>query len=356
MKERVVVGMSGGLDSSVAAALLKKKGYEVIGVTLCLDSYSERNNPDSLICVADSRRVARKLGIKHYVLDLTGDFRKKVTRDFLREYRQGRTPNPCIRCNRHIKFEALFKKASSLGARFVATGHYCRIAEVRQLNRRNYFLKKAKDKTKDQSYFLYRLKQNRIKQILFPLGDYTKAEVRAMAKKLSLSVFDRPESQDICFLRGTDYREFLRKRLKRSPRPGLIIDRQGKILGVHQGIPFYTVGQRQGLGIALGYPAYVSAIDAKKNRIILGKKEDCYRREFMLKEPYFISGLLKKRIALGVRIRYNHPEAKATIFTQGKRIRVRFARPQFAIAPGQSAVFYEGDRVSGGGTIDEVLN
>jgi tRNA-specific 2-thiouridylase len=296
------------------------------------------------------------LGIRHYVLDVTGDFRKKVTRNFLREYRQGRTPNPCIRCNRYIKFEALFKKASVLGARLVATGHYCRIAEVRQQNRRKYFLKKAKDKTKDQSYFLYRLRQNRIKQILFPLGDYTKAEVRAMAKKLFLPVFDRSESQDICFLKGADYREFLKKWLTRSPRPGFIIDKQGKILGEHQGIPFYTVGQRQGLGIALGYPAYVSSIDVKKNRIILGKKEDCYKQEFMVKEPYFISGLLKKKIALEVRIRYNHPEAKATIFTQGKRIKVRFARPQFAITPGQSAVFYERNKVSGGGTIDEVLN
>jgi tRNA-specific 2-thiouridylase len=360
MKERVAVGMSGGVDSSVAAALLKQKGYEVIGVTLHFDSlYPDKKSKRrwSLSSVTDSRKVAHKLGIKHYILDVTGDFKKKVLRDFCREYQEGRTPNPCIRCNRYIKFDVLMKEAFSQGAKFLATGHYARIKGKKTGNHKpkTYLLKKARDLSKDQSYFLYRLTQNQLKHVIFPLGGYTKAEVRAKAKDFSLPVMDKADSQEICFLGDADYRKFLERQVKRSSKPGPFVDKHGKILGKHKGISFYTIGQRQGLGIALGYPAYVTNIDPKNNRITVGEKEDCYKKDFLIKEPHFISRTLKKKIALKVRIRYNHPEAEAEVIPEHNRIRIRFTQPQFAITPGQSAVFYDGDVVLGGGIIDKVV-
>jgi tRNA-specific 2-thiouridylase len=354
MKERVVVGMSGGVDSSVAAALLIQAGYEVIGLTLRLDAFTRskiRGGGSFSSILEDSIKVAKKLGIKHHILNPASDFRKNVVLDFCREYLKGRTPNPCVKCNRYIKFETLLKKASCLGARFVATGHYCRI--LKQQDR--YLLKKAKDRTKDQSYFLYRLTQSQLKHILFPLGSYTKIQVRAKAKELSLPVFDKPESQDICFLKNIDYRRFIKAQMIADIKPGPILDNEGKVLGKHKGIPFYTIGQRQGLGIALGYPAHVSVIDPKNNRITVGPKKDCYKKEFLVKKVNFISSPVKKKIAVRVRIRYNHQEGQASIMPEHNKIRVRFARPQFAITCGQSAVFYDGDIVLGGGIIDKVI-
>jgi len=355
MKERVVVAMSGGVDSAVAAALLKSEGYEVIGITMCFNlADSTRKKPAccGIQGIEDARRVAHKLNIKHYVLNMQKVLKERVIKDFCDEYIKGRTPNPCIRCNQFIKFDCLLKKALALEARFLATGHYARVVASR-----NYLLKKAKDKIKDQSYFLYRLNQYQLKHILFPLGNYTKDRVRRLAREFSLPVADKLASQEICFLPDVDYRGFLKQQTKQDIKPGLIVDKQGDILGRHKGIAYYTIGQREGLGIAKGYPLYITNIDPKVNRITVGTKEDALGCEFLVKEPHFILKPLKKKIVLRVKIRYNHKEGLAEIAPIIKnKIKVKFRKPQFAITPGQSAVFYDKDIVVGGGIIDRVLN
>lgn len=353
-KERVVVAMSGGVDSAVAAALLKARGYEVVGITMCFnlkDSQSRRPVCCGLEGIEDARRVCYKLGIRHYVLNMQKMLERRVIDDFCRQYLAGCTPNPCVKCNQYIKFDALWKKASALGARFLATGHYARIGRTN-----NYCLKKAKDKGKDQSYFLYRLNQKQLRKILFPVGDYTKAQVRGLARKFGLPVADKPGSQDICFLPEGDYRPFLRERSGSRIKPGPIADLRGKVLGQHQGIALYTVGQRQGLGVASAHPLYVIRIDAQKNRLIAGSREEACAKGFLVKEPHFLSGAIKKKVVLSVKIRYNHTEKPAEIFPRGRRIGVRFKQPQFAITPGQAAVFYSKDKVVGGGVIERVID
>jgi tRNA-specific 2-thiouridylase len=391
MKERVVVAMSGGVDSSVAAALLRQEGYEVIGMTMCFN-LSDATGKKPTCCgfqgIEDAGRVCHKLGIKHYVVNMQKDLEKYVIKDFVYEYFRGRTPNPCVRCNQYLKFDILLKKAFALDAKYLATGHYARIELVHSSGFRvhSYMLKKGKDKMKDQSYFLYRLNQKQLKQILFPLGDYTKSQVRNLARKFNLAVMDKLGSQEICFLPDADYRRFLKHRLQRlenadytdTLKPGDIVDKLDNVLGQHKGIAFYTIGQREGLGIAKGYPLYIIKIDPRNNRITVGKKEDAYATEFIIKEPHFIlepinavrgkasetpdgclwqpaSNGVKKKVAAKVRIRYNHKEAQAEIVLLEDKIKVKFKKPQFAITPGQSAVFYDKDIVLGGGIIDEVL-
>lgn len=353
--KRVVVAMSGGVDSSVAASLLRSEGYEVIGITMCFADFADSNRKRPACCglqgIEDARRVAHKLNIKHYVLNMQKVLKERVIKDFCDEYIKGRTPNPCVRCNQFIKFDALLKKALALDAVFLATGHYARIVKTRQ----GYQLKKAKDLFKDQSYFLYRLGQEQLKHILFPLGDYTKIEVRKLARGFGLAVADKLASQEICFLPESDYRAFLRQQINQDIKPGMVIDKQGNILGRHKGIAFYTIGQREGLGIAKGYPLYITEIDPKINRITVGTKEDALRREFLVKEAHFILMPLKKKIVLKVKIRYNHKEGLAEVEPIKNKIKVKFMKPQFAITPGQSAVFYNKDIVVGGGIIDKVL-
>ncbi|MDP2905839.1 MAG: tRNA 2-thiouridine(34) synthase MnmA [Candidatus Omnitrophota bacterium] len=351
-KQRVVVAMSGGVDSSVAAALLSQRGYEVIGITMCFN-LAPRQSKKPACCglegIEDARAVAAKLGIRHYVLNMGREFKKYVVDDFCRQYSLGRTPNPCILCNQHIKFDALLKHALSLRARYLATGHYAQIA----CRAGKYFLKKAKDKSKDQSYFLYRLGSTQLKRLLFPLGDYTKKEVRVLANKFGLPTAQKKESQEICFA-PQDYPVFLRQHLA-DIRPGEIVDKLGNVLGRHKGIVCYTYGQRQGLGVAKGYPLYISEINAADNRLTVGPRGEAMKKTFLLKSPHFVKGLPKKKVAVLAKIRYNHKESLAYIKPFAKLFKVTFNRPQFAITPGQSAVFYDRDIVLGGGIIDKVL-
>ncbi len=346
--------MSGGVDSSVAAALLKENGYEVIGATMCFNlAESSRKNIGccSLQGVEDARRVAHKLGIRHYVLNMQKALEEKVIKNFCKEYLLGRTPNPCVICNQYLKFGELLKKAFALGAGFLATGHYAGIAK----NREGFLLRKAKDFKKDQSYFLYRLNQSQLKHIIFPLANYTKEEVRRLARKFKLAVAEKKASQEICFLPGDDYRAFLKARLPKKMPSGPVLDCQGNILGRHKGIAYYTVGQRQGLGIARGYPVYINRIDARDNRIFIGSKEEACKREFLTKDLHFCLKPFKKKVALKVKIRYNHKEASALLIPLGSQARVIFKKPQFAITPGQSAVFYDKDKVLGGAVIDQII-
>ncbi len=354
MKKRVFVAMSGGVDSSVAAALLQKKGFEVVGITMCFNLAQSRGNKPSccgLSGIEDARRVSQLLGIKHYVLNLEKVFQKEVIDDFRDQYLAGFTPNPCVRCNQFIKFGSLLKKARALGADFLATGHYAKVVK----NQSGYLLKKAKDLRKDQSYFLYRLGQNELKYTLFPLGNYHKEEIRCLAKTLGLPVADKPDSQEVCFLPDNNYRDFLKSSYRSSLKPGKIIDGQANILGCHDGTAFYTIGQRQGLGIAKGYPLYVTEIRQKKNLIVVGPREEANSTDFLLGSAHFITQPFKKKVEIKVRIRYNHKEATADVYPVKGKLRVTFRKPQFAITPGQSAVFYLKGTVLGGGIIERVF-
>ncbi len=353
MKKRVFAAMSGGVDSSVAAALLQKKGFEVIGVTMCFNVAEPRGRKPGccgLSGIEDARRVAHILGIKHYVLNLQKVFQKEVIDDFCNQYLTGFTPNPCVRCNEFIKFGVLLKKARALGADFLATGHYARVCAQPD----GYLLKKAKDLGKDQSYFLYRLSQNELKYILFPLGNYCKEEVRRLAGVFGLPVADKPDSQEVCFLPGNDYRDFLKASSRRPLKPGAIVDRHGNILGRHEGAAFYTIGQRQGLGIAAAHPLYVAGIRQKENTVVVGPRQEAYASGCLLKNAHFIAQPFKKKVEIKVRIRYNHKEAKADVYPVKGTLRVAFRKPQFAITPGQSAVFYSQGTVLGGGIIERV--
>jgi len=349
--------MSGGIDSSLAAYILKKSGYEVIGCTmrlfLCKKKTSEKQccSPDD---INEARRTAQQLGIKHYVVDKKNIFEKYVIENFVSEYLKGRTPNPCIICNLKIKFDEMLKFAKGLGCNFLATGHYAKIEKTKT----KYLLKKGIDESKDQSYFLYGLNQKNLPHILFPVGDYKKTEIREFAKKLKLKVADKKESQEICFVENANYSEFIKTRTgTNAPKSGNIIDTFGKILGIHKGLSFYTVGQRRGLGLSVGTPVYVVKINTKKNEIIVGKKEELLNSEFEVADISWTFSLPKKlEIIANVRIRYKHKEAKAKIYLmKNNAAKVVFEKPQMSITPGQSAVFYKKDIILGGGIIKKVF-
>ncbi|MBT9147911.1 MAG: tRNA-specific 2-thiouridylase MnmA [Syntrophomonadaceae bacterium] len=361
-KVKVVVAMSGGVDSSVAAAILKQEGYQMIGVTMQIwPSDKQPYEGDrfggccGLSAIDDARRVAYKLGIPHYVMNFRDVFAQKVIADFCREYSLGRTPNPCIRCNQYIKFDTLLKRAKELGADFVATGHYARIERDEAKGR--HLLKKGIDHSKDQSYVLYPLTQEQIKHTLLPIGGFTKQRVREIARDLGLPVADKPESQEICFIPDDDYPKFLEEHIPQAVKPGAILNEQGSLLGRHRGILFYTVGQRKGLGISAKEPLYVTAIDREKNAIVVGSKQKVYGNGLIASGLNWIAiASLKQPIMVKAKIRYRYKEAEAEITPlDEEKVYVKFKEPQMAITPGQAIVFYNGDTVLGGGTIGKSL-
>jgi len=356
-KGKVIVGMSGGVDSSVAAALLKEEGYEVIGVTMKIwdggtipkeGAHHACYGPGEEEDIKDAQKVAQILGIPFYVFDLKQEYKTFVLDYFSHEYLSGRTPNPCIRCNQQVKFGAMVKKIYDSGIKFdyFATGHYIRV-EYDKVEHQ-YLLKKAKDLKKDQSYFLYSLSQEQLGHILFPIGDYTKEEVKKIARNLELGINNKPESQD--FITG-GY-SFLFNKVTRS---GPILDQQGKILGRHKGIPFYTIGQRKGLGISSGERLYVTAIDPKRDAIVVGTKKDLLGDKLIASDLNWIDiKKIEKFIKVKAKIRYRHKEAEVEIIPLDKgKISVKFREPQTAITPGQAIVFYDGDIVVGGGVIEK---
>lgn len=356
---KVVVAMSGGVDSSVAAALLKKEGYQVIGVSMQIWPSKGKEGRFGGCCsvdaLEDAKRVAHKLDIPHYVVDFRDIFDQKVIADFCREYSEGRTPNPCIRCNQYIKFGVLLDRAKELGADFIATGHYARLEKDESSGR--YLLKKGIDKHKDQSYVLYSLTQEQLSHILFPVGNLTKQRVREIAKGLDLHVAAKRESQEICFIPDDDYPGFIKEYIPQMAMPGKILNEQGIVLGEHSGISFYTIGQRKGLGISAEEPLYVIAIEPERNVIVVGSKERVYGDELVASRLNWIAmAELKEPTRLKARIRYLHSEAEAEVAPIDEdRVRVKFNEPQMAITPGQAVVFYDGDTVIGGGTIERSL-
>jgi tRNA-specific 2-thiouridylase len=343
-KNKVVVAMSGGVDSSVCAYLLKKQGYDVIGLTMKLEN--EVTNE----AIRDAQKIADKLGIEHHVIDLDSYFQEKVVKYFISEYIKGKTPNPCIECNRHLKFKALLEKAFELDAFYLATGHYAKIEYNNSIGR--YLVKKAVDINKDQSYVLYNLKQQQCGHILLPLGCYTKDEIRSIAREAGFLVANKPDSQEICFIK-TNYKDFLKKKVPDKIKPGFFVNKHGEILGKHKGLPFYTIGQRRGLGISAGEPLYVISIDVKSNMIVLGPKEDLYVKEFIVGNTNWIAfDQLDDKILVNAKIRYNFKEQPAEIEpVENNKVKVVFQTPQKSVTPGQSAVFYNDDIVIGGGII-----
>ncbi|HUW14301.1 MAG TPA: tRNA 2-thiouridine(34) synthase MnmA [Anaerolineae bacterium] len=356
--ERVVVGMSGGVDSSVAAALLVEQGYEVVGVMLRLWAEPQEEELTSNLCctpeaVDSARDVAVALGIPFYLVNAEGPFRKHVVEPFIAAYGGGRTPNPCLACNRHIRFGYLLRYAQGLGAGYLATGHYARIGQG-AVGDGALRLLRGVDAAKDQSYVLYMLGQDALSHLLFPLGNHTKPKVRQMARSRRLPVADREESQDLCFVGGGDYREFLRRQAPEAASPGPIVDQTGRLLGWHQGLAFHTIGQRKGLGIAASEPLYVLRMDVRHNSLVVGPASALGRAELTAGSVSFISDEWpSEHLVVTARIRYRADSVPAVVWPLGYgRVRVVFDRLLRDITAGQAVVFYDGDTCLGGGIIE----
>ena len=362
--QRVLAALSGGVDSAVAAALLVEAGYEVIAVSMLLAGNAEGHEGSccSIDDFQDARRVSERLDIPYYVLNLKDAFQSRVINVFSHEYVQGRTPNPCLLCNRDLKFDLLWQRARELDAHYVATGHYARI--VQDANTQRYQLLRGSDQSKDQSYFLFTLSQEQLARTLFPVGHLTKAEVRDKAHSLGLGLADKPESQDICFVPDGNYARFLEQRL--SPErftPGKVVDRKGQVLGSHTGIHRFTIGQRRGLGLGgQPEPMYVSNIDATTGQVEVGSKADLQASGLHASRVNWINSIDGQQpqeadeIMATVKIRYRYPPIPARILPQpGSKAEVRFQYACPAVTPGQAVVFYDGDRILGGGWIEGAL-
>ena len=354
--KRVVVAMSGGVDSSVAALLLRRQGYEVVGVTMRLWSSEDADAaPLSKRCcsvedVQDARRVCDAIGARHYFMNFEREFQRHVVDYFVREYDNGRTPHPCLACNDKIKFDFLLRRALFMDADYIATGHYARIRREGDRAR----LLKGADGGKDQSYVLFTLRQEELRRLLLPVGEFAKRDIRGIAAEGGLPVADKPDSQEICFIPDNDYRKFVGDRA--TPKPGEFVDSEGKVLGAHPGIHFFTVGQRRGLGLRgnTGAPMYVTAIDADANRVVLGGESELMRSELWASRVNYIAGdAPRSPIEVGAKIRYKATESAATLTPRkGEWASLRFREPQRAITPGQAVAFYQGDEIIGGGIIE----
>ncbi len=343
MKQKIAVAMSGGVDSSVVAALLQKQGYDVFGVTMQVWQDTQD------LAIKDAKAVAKRLNIPHHVVDLRKVFEKEIITYFTNEYLLGRTPNPCVTCNHQIKFGALLDWAKSMGADYLATGHYAKIVQKDG----RYLLKKSQSSNKDQTYPLYHLTQQQLANIMFPLADYDKVTVRKVAQDFNLEVANKADSQDICFITNNNYAKFIEERTGIKMRYGNFVDKRGNILGQHKGIYKYTIGQRKGLGIATGKPIFISKIDVESNVIVLGDEEDILFKSLIVKNVNFIPvDQLSEATQASVKIRYGAREAEAILIPQKENLlKVEFKTPQRAVTAGQSAVFYQGDLVLGGGVI-----
>lgn len=356
MAQTVVVGMSGGVDSSVAAYLLKEQGYEVIGVTMqiwqeeAVHKQEENGGCCGLSAVEDARRVAECLGIRHYVMNFRAEFQKYVIDYFVREYAQGHTPNPCIACNRYVKWESLLRRSMQIGVDYIATGHYARIA---RLPNGRFTLKNSVTAAKDQTYALYSLTQSQISHTKMPVGEYAKDEIRSIAAEAGLPVAHKPDSQEICFVPDGDYASFIERETGIHDDTGNFVDTCGNVLGVHKGITHYTIGQRKGLGLAMGHPVFVTEIRPETKEVVIGENEDVFRTTLRANDLNFMSvPEIDGEVRAVAKIRYNHRGDDCTVRMAGPdTVEVVFDRPQRAVTPGQAVVFYDGDVVLGGGTI-----
>ena len=357
MNKRVILGMSGGVDSCVACHLLLEEGYEVIGVTMNLvpkgDLYDEERGCCSLSSVMDAKIVAEAMGVRHYTMSFREEFDRKVIEDFVREYSLGYTPNPCVACNKYIKFNSFVEKIKPLKADFVSTGHYAKVEFDKNYHR--YLLKRAKDSKKDQTYFLYNTSQEVLSKTLFPLADLEKEEVRQIAKDENILTYSKKDSEEICFVQNRDHGLFIKQRNPELIKEGYFIDENGNKLGKHNGIVYYTIGQRKGLGIALGKRVFVSKINAKDNTVTLSDENTLYKDKIKIREENFIPfDKLEKPLEVSVKVRHGQNETKGLLFYKNNELFVEFEKQVRAPNKGQSAVFYLDDIVIGGGIIDEV--